>query len=38
MKVASFDLQLAYPQLHNRGIREVHAMDGAGTQADRSER
>lgn len=37
MKVASydldFDLQLAYPQFHNRGIPEVRAMDGAARRA-----
>lgn len=37
MKVASydldFDLQLAYPQFHNRDIPEVRAMDGAARRA-----
>ncbi|MDO4240194.1 hypothetical protein [Micrococcus sp.] len=37
MKVASydldFDLQLAYPQFHNRDIPEVRALDGAARRA-----
>ena len=37
LKVASydldFDLQLAYPQFHNRDIPEVRAMDGAARRA-----
>jgi len=37
MKVASydldFDLQLTYPQFHNRDIPEVRAMDGAARRA-----